>query len=205
MGYSCASIFLPLVDSKNMYAVAYQFPHIFYINIFFNCTITSGCCFLAVHWLRYTQIKPSFKLCSLFSVIFIIFSFFVTILWIAIRKNVSLSPWIFTFLGALLIGIMLLLFYLYTSLISNVNKEDSVIADNYSQFIRQLTRREQEVVDAVLAGNKRYKEIAGKLGISVSTVKSHLKHIYQVTGFSNVAGLFSFFREYNQNIPPNSP
>ena len=54
---------------------------------------------------------------------------------------------------------------------------------------RQLSNRELEVVEAVLAGNRRYKEIAAKLNISVNTVKFHLKNIYQVTGISNIMSL----------------
>lgn len=45
-------------------------------------------------------------------------------------------------------------------------------------YIEELTQRENEVL-ALLSKGFLYKEIAEKLGISASTVKSHLSHIYQ--------------------------
>jgi DNA-binding CsgD family transcriptional regulator len=117
--------------------------------------------------------------------------------------------WVFTFPGALLLGILFLLFYIYTKLIdnghkaNNVNNKTEAIAalsnvktDNYSQLIQQLSRREQEVIEAIVAGNKRYKELAGKLNISVNTVKFHLKNIYQITGVSNLTALSNLLREF---------
>jgi DNA-binding CsgD family transcriptional regulator len=115
--------------------------------------------------------------------------------------------WVFVFLGALLLGILLLLFYLYTKytkLIGNGNKTNNVInetekTENNSQFIQQLSRREQEVIEAIVAGNTRYKELAGKLNISVNTVKFHLKNIYQITGVPNLTALSNFLREFSSS------
>ena len=71
--------------------------------------------------------------------------------------------------------------------------------DEYTKFIRYLSRRELEVIEAVLAGNVRYKQLSIALNISVSTVKTHLRHIYQTTGVSNIAALSSLFHGYTPN------
>jgi DNA-binding NarL/FixJ family response regulator len=44
--------------------------------------------------------------------------------------------------------------------------------------IEKLTPREQEIL-ALLAQGAMYKEIGGTLGISLNTVRMHLKHIYE--------------------------
>jgi DNA-binding NarL/FixJ family response regulator len=44
--------------------------------------------------------------------------------------------------------------------------------------LRPLSRREQEVLRALARGH-RNKEIAGQLGVSVGTVKTHLRHIFR--------------------------
>jgi len=44
--------------------------------------------------------------------------------------------------------------------------------------VDKLTKREQEIL-ALLAKGHRYKEIVDKLGISLSTVRTHLAHIYE--------------------------
>ncbi len=58
-----------------------------------------------------------------------------------------------------------------------------------------------EVVGAVLAGNVTYKELSNVLNISVNTVKTHLKHIYQTTGVSNIAAFLSLFHGFTSNHP----
>jgi DNA-binding CsgD family transcriptional regulator len=199
VNYFFAAVFLPLVAAKKMYEIAYQFPHTFDINLFSNVIIIVVCCLLAARWLRDTRIKPPFKFYSLFSMVFIIISLIVTVWWINVRDNESGHFWAYTFLGALILGVLLFLFYLYTRLIGTDNKADIVInkteeAEIYAQLIQRLSRRELEVVEAVLAGNKDRKELARALNISVNTVKTHLSHIYQVTGVSNIAGLLFLFR-----------
>jgi hypothetical protein len=62
-------------------------------------------------------------------------------------------------------------------------------------------RKLLEVIEAVLAGNVRYKQLSIALNISVSTVKTHLRHIYQTTGVSNIAALSSLFHGYTPNHP----
>lgn len=44
--------------------------------------------------------------------------------------------------------------------------------------VDKLTRREQEIL-TLLARGRRYKEIVDELGISLSTVRTHLTHIYE--------------------------
>jgi DNA-binding CsgD family transcriptional regulator len=53
-----------------------------------------------------------------------------------------------------------------------------------------------EVIEAILAGNVRHKELSAALNISVSTVKNHLIHIYKTTGVSSIAALSSLFHGY---------
>ncbi|MDR0300896.1 MAG: helix-turn-helix transcriptional regulator [Treponema sp.] len=109
------------------------------------------------------------------------------------------------FMGLLLLGILLLLFYLYTrltidtgNLTANINETEN---SGYSQFIQRLSKRELEVVETVLGGKVSYKEISAALNISVNTVKTHLKHIYQNTGVSSIAALTALFRGFDSNHP----
>jgi DNA-binding NarL/FixJ family response regulator len=44
--------------------------------------------------------------------------------------------------------------------------------------LEKLTKREQEIL-ALLSKGALYKEISDTLGISVTTVRTHLKHIYE--------------------------
>jgi DNA-binding CsgD family transcriptional regulator len=67
----------------------------------------------------------------------------------------------------------------------------------YAQFIGQLSKRELEVISAVLAGSFRYKTLASSLNISVNTVKTHLQHIYQITGANNIETLSALFSGYS--------
>ena len=78
----------------------------------------------------------------------------------------------------------------------------------YNKFIPQLSRRELEVIEAVLAGSLRYKSIASSLNISVNTVKTHLRKIYLTVGVNNVEALAALFHGYSRNkaeITPKSP
>jgi len=113
-------------------------------------------------------------------------------------------------MGTLLIAILIFLFYLYTRLTPDnlpsvmKNTENQVLTvknDKYTPFIQHLSRRELEVIEAILAGNVRHKDLSNALNISVNTVKTHLKHIYQTTGVSNIAGLSSLFHGYTSNHP----
>lgn len=42
----------------------------------------------------------------------------------------------------------------------------------------ELTPREREILDLLMEGY-RYKEIAGRLGISLDTVRTHIRHVYE--------------------------
>ncbi|QEM83282.1 helix-turn-helix transcriptional regulator [Halomonas binhaiensis] len=59
----------------------------------------------------------------------------------------------------------------------------------------QLTRREQEIVQLLLAGHSA-KSAARELGISDGTVKVHRKHLYQRLGVSSQAQLFRTFLDH---------
>ncbi|MCL2763253.1 MAG: helix-turn-helix transcriptional regulator, partial [Treponema sp.] len=77
-----------------------------------------------------------------------------------------------------------------------------------TRFIQKLSKRELEVVEAVLAGYVSQKELAESLNISVNTVKTHLKNIYQTTGISGVDALSLLFHGYapaHPKITPKSP
>jgi len=196
VNYFLAALVSPLSDMKHIYETAYEFPHIYYIWIFSYNIIITGCCLLAVHWLRDTQIKPPFKLYSLFGSLFIIFSFIVTVWWSGIRKNMSISYLATALMGTLLLGVLVVLFYLYTRLVINTKNDN-----DFAQYLPLLSKRELEVVQAILARKNKYKELADKLNISVNTVKFHLKNIYKITGVSDISGITLLFRGYTSSRP----
>ena len=109
----------------------------------------------------------------------------------------------------LFLVIVLFLFYLYTRLTTDNLKADLNITESplyeYTPFIQLLSRRELEVIEAILAGNVRYKQLSAALNISVSTVKTHLLHIYQTTGVSSVSALSSLFHGYTPQTSTNQP
>jgi len=78
-------------------------------------------------------------------------------------------------------------------------------AGEYYKFIQQLTKRELEVIEAVLAGSLRYKSIASSLNISVNTVKTHLRKIYLTVGVNNVEALAALFHGYSRNKAEITP
>jgi DNA-binding NarL/FixJ family response regulator len=51
-------------------------------------------------------------------------------------------------------------------------------------YFQNLSRREQEILEMLLQGN-RYKEIAGSLFISLETVRSHVRRIYEKLHVNN--------------------
>jgi DNA-binding NarL/FixJ family response regulator len=53
----------------------------------------------------------------------------------------------------------------------------------------QLTPRQQEIVDCILSGLS-YKMAAAKLGITLDTVRTHIKHIYEVLEINSKGELF---------------
>jgi len=195
--YFLAAVVCPLSGMKHLYEAANKFPLIYYIFVLFDNIIVTGCCFLASHWLRDIQEKPPFRLYSFFSSLFIIFSFIITIWWSGVRKSISISYLATALMGTLLLGVLIVLFYLYTRLVINANKADANNKVNdFTQYLSLLSKRELEVVEAILAGKNKYKELADKLNISVNTVKFHLKNIYKITGVKDISGIISLFRGY---------
>jgi len=97
--------------------------------------------------------------------------------------------------------------YLYTrlttdNLMSGLNVEESQLSlkteknTQYTQFIQLLSRRELEVIEAILAGNVRHTQLFSAQKISVSTVKAHMINIYHTTGVSGITSLSSLFHGY---------
>lgn len=61
--------------------------------------------------------------------------------------------------------------------------------DDDDNFIAPLTRREMDVLKLLVAGHDN-RQIAQQLGLSIETVKSHMKHILaklQVSGRTEAA------------------
>jgi DNA-binding CsgD family transcriptional regulator len=78
------------------------------------------------------------------------------------------------------------------------NFQDTV-RPGYAQYIWQLSKRELEVIEAVLSGCVGQKKLAVALNISVNTVKKHLQHIYKTTRTVNMTALTILFSGYSQN------
>jgi DNA-binding CsgD family transcriptional regulator len=78
---------------------------------------------------------------------------------------------------------------------------DSPLSRRRERLVPLLSKREIEVIEAVLAGCSSYKKIAASLNISVNTVKTHLQHIYQTTDVSNIDDLALLFRGFSENHP----
>ena len=74
-----------------------------------------------------------------------------------------------------------------------------MVGSKYIKFIPKLTKRELEVIEAVLSGALRHKSIASSLNISVNTVKTHLRKIYLTVGVNNTEALASLFYGYSPN------
>ena len=190
---------------ENIFDLFKPFSVIYYIGHFITNIIIITICFLASYLLRDTQEKPSFKLYSLFALFFVVFTVIVNVWWWDITVLINNSYLVVALLGTLLLGVLIIIFYLYTRLISKTKNADTYEKNNFGdhlQYIKQLSIRELELLEAVLAGNKRYKEIAAALNIAVNTVKTHIKNIYRITGVSNIQALILLFRDYT---PPKSP
>ena len=188
-----------------------QISQHFYLMFFiFNLNVIIMCsCFLAARWLRKTQGKPPLKTSVYFCLFFIFFtllmSVFIITTWLwQILEFRPLSFLGLALLGTLLVCILNFAVYIYSRFIVRkeeaANDQDTARA-GYAQLIGQLSRRELEVIEAILAGNTGQKELAASLNISVNTVKKHLQHIYQTTGAANMTALTVLFSGYSQNHP----
>jgi len=198
----------PITDLSNFMEDSLKFPQLYYGGIFFINIIVTVCCLLAARWLRNTKLKPPLKLYVPFNLLFVLFTLIVLLWWEDFAKEMFIPFLSSFFMGTLLIGVLIFLFYLYTRLTTESsgikgteNPLSTEKAFDYTPFIRHLSRRELEVIEAVLAGNVSHKELSKTLNISVNTVKTHLKHIYQTTGVSNIAGLSSLFHGYTPGHP----
>ena len=202
--YFVSTVIYPLTNAENIVEAVYQFPDFYHSGIFVYNIFTTICCLLAARWLREARLKPPVKLYVLFNLLFIFFPFVVLILWGDIIMIMSLPFLPLALLGMFFVGILLFLIYLYMqftkeNLTAGIKETENPLSDKYTPFIQDLSRRELEVIEAVLAGNVRYKQLSIALNISVSTVKTHLRHIYQTTGVSNIAALSSLFRGYTSH------
>lgn len=56
--------------------------------------------------------------------------------------------------------------------------EAFAVKENTNEYFQELTRREQEMLEQLSKGF-RYKEIADKLYISLDTVRTHIRNIYE--------------------------
>lgn len=61
----------------------------------------------------------------------------------------------------------------------------------------KLSTRELQVLQMIMQGHTN-QEIAGKLFISIETVKSHRKHLLSKTGARNTAALINHFHHHPQ-------
>jgi len=186
--------------SQNFYLIIF----IFILNVIIMCS-----CFLAARWLRKTQEKPPLKISVYFCLFFIFFTLLMSVFIITtwLWQILEFKP--LSFLGLALLGLLLVCIlnfavYIY-SRFTVYKKETAHIQDTthagYAQFIGRLSRRELEVIEAILAGNVGQKELSASLNISVNTVKKHLQHIYQTTGAANMTALTVLFSGYSQNHP----
>jgi DNA-binding CsgD family transcriptional regulator len=199
----------PFLNSLSYVEFFQQNNQIYYGAIFLSDIVIAVCCLFAARWLRETKLKPPLKLYILFNLLFVLFPLAVVIWCEDMLTAMSVSFLASAFICMLFLGLMLFLFYLYTRLIKDnltaeMKETEGALSDDrrfneYTKFLRHLSRRELEVIEAVLAGNVRYKQLSAALNISVSTVKTHLRHIYQTTGVSNIAGLSSLFHGYTSS------
>jgi len=197
----------PFVISSNYVDFIQQNPQIYYGGIFITNIIITVCCLFAARWLGETSLKPPLKTYALFNLFFILFPLAILLWYEDMLAFMSISYLSSAIVCTLFLGIILFLFYLYTRLTANNLNPDKkntkgppssapFEAGEYTQFIQYLSKREFDVIEAVLAGNVSYKAISAALNISVNTVKAHLKHIYKTTGVSNVPALSTLFRGF---------
>jgi len=197
----------PFINSLGYMEYLQKNPNIYYSGIFMNNIVIGVCCLFAARWLRETKFKPPLMLYVIFNLLLVSFPLVILAWYEDILNIMSMSFLTSVFMSTLFLIIMLFLFYLYTRLSTgnltgdlNITENPLSLAakkdDKYSPFIKLLSRRELEVIEAILAGNVRYKQLSAALNISVSTVKTHLIHIYKTTGVSCIAALSSLFHGY---------
>jgi DNA-binding CsgD family transcriptional regulator len=199
----------PFITSQNFVEFLQKNPNIYYSGIFLNNVVIAVCCLFAARWLKETKLKPPFMLYAIFNLLFLLFPLAILAWYEDILKTMSVSFLTSAFISTFFLVIVLFLFYLYTrlttgNLTAGSNITESPVSD-YTPFIQLLSRRELEVIEAILAGNVRHKQLSAALNITVSTVKTHLLHIYQTTGVSSISDLTSLFHGYTPQTLKNQP
>ena len=204
IGHFIFAVVSPFINSLSHVEFLYQNPQIYYSGIFFNNIVIAVCCLFAARWLRETKLKPPLKLYVIFNLLFVLFPLAVLVWYEDILNVMTISFLTSALIGTLFLAIMMFLFYLYTRLTldnpaAGIKETESPLPGKYTPFIQHLSRRELEVIEAILNGNVRHKQLSAVLNISVSTVKTHLRHIYQTTGVSSITALSSLFHGYTPN------
>ena len=85
---------------------------------------------------------------------------------------------------------------LYRTYIMDVNPDDEVPEEQLARlrhYLQQLSPQEYRILMEVVVHNKKYKEVAAELGISVNTVKTHLSHALKYLRSCKFITLFSLF------------
>ncbi|MDR0443373.1 MAG: helix-turn-helix transcriptional regulator [Treponema sp.] len=206
------------LDTTLFLETLHQTQKLRYVLAFFgNCSVT-GSCFLAVHWLRKIQSKPPFKLCAVFTVVFISILVINQVWWKYTINSMNNIPWvILAFLGLLLTATPVIILYLFTRLAvhaENISGGVQTTADSpptiavsdveplwtqehglSPKFCERytLTDREKNIVEVMMKG-KSNKEIAEALFISQRTVEKYLQNVYQKTDVSNRFALYSMIK-----------
>jgi len=216
ISYFILVVVSPFINSQGYVEFLQKNPNIYYCGILLNNIVIAVCCLFAERYLRKTKLKPPLKLYVIFNSLFILFPLVVLLWYEDILNVMSVSFLSSAFIGTFFLIITLFLFFLYTrlaadNLTAGLTETGSKLSsmteknDKYEPFIQLLSRRELEVIEAVLAGNVRHKQLSAALNISVSTVKTHLIHIYQTTGVSSIAALSSLFHGYTAQKPKDQP
>ena len=204
--YLLALAVYPLLNTRDLLEASAQNPQLNYLGLLLINIIITCCCLLAARWLRTAYSGPTRKQCVLYCLFFVSLAVLLLV-WMGYMSTIMTIPFfrISVLLGTLLLGILLAAFYFFTRKTAEKESGHKKIAYEYNQFLGDLSRRELEVIEAVLAGNVSYKGLAAKLNISVNTVKTHLRNIYQTTGTSNIAALLALFYGYSSNHPEVTP
>jgi len=195
----------PFINTLSYAEYLQKNPAIYYCGIFINNIVISVFCIFAARWLRESKFKPPLMVYLIFNLLFILLPLAILVWYEDIINVIYVSLLTSAIISMLFLLIVLFLFYLYTrtgNITADLNVTENLSSlkadkeDKYMPFMQVLSRRELEVIEAILAGNVRYKQLSAALNISVSTVKTHLIHIYQTTGVSSIAALSSLFYGY---------
>jgi DNA-binding CsgD family transcriptional regulator len=197
----------PFIGSSSYIDFLRQYPQLYYCIVFFSNIIITLSCLFAARFLRKTKLKPPLIIYVSFNLLFVLFPLAVLVLYEDILSVMSISLLSSAVILTFFFVLILFLFYLYTRLASDnlttfVKETDSPLPATasevveYAPFIQYLSKRELEVIEAVLTGHLSYKELSSVLNVSVNTVKAHLKHIYKITEVSSIAALSYLFRGF---------